>query len=57
VAGLPLQVNDCPVLITLLDMANIQRNCFVTSHAACQQHCQKRSITLPLQLFAARNLP
>lgn len=55
--GLSFQVDNCPVFLMLLDVAEVQLNCFVATHAASQQHGQEGTITLFFQAFAAWSLP
>jgi len=50
--SLSLQIDNRPVLLALLNMAEIQLNCLMASYATREQQCQKRSITFFLQALA-----
>jgi hypothetical protein len=56
-AGLPFQVNDGPVVFSLLDVAEVQVNRFVSSKAAGEQDCQECAIPLSPQRVTVRCIP
>lgn len=52
-----LQIDNCPVLLALLHMAEIQVNCLMPAQTAGEQQGQECAITLFLQAIAIGRLP
>ena len=54
-ALLSLQIDNCPVFFTLLNVADVQLNCLMAPQPTRKQHGQKCSIPFLFQAFTAGN--
>jgi hypothetical protein len=57
VTCLSFEIDNGPVLLTLLNVAEIEINRLVASYTTGEQHGQERPIPLLLQALAAGSLP
>jgi hypothetical protein len=55
-SGLADQVNDCPVILALLQMRNVQLDGLVPTKTACDQNGEEREIPLAFHGLRIRSV-